>query len=291
MRSLGADGRDVDLDGDYDLLVAEDSDINELFLENITQIADVTAPRAEHLEQAPNRAAGPPPTVVRVHVYDNSSWDVARHDTVSVEYSWNAGADWHSAPMRYGGGQLFRGEIRGDIAGTIDYRVRASDEHGNVGLSGVKSYVATGCTGNVFTYCTAGTTSSGCNASMGASGVPSVSAASGFVLTASNVEGGKLGLIFYGISGRTATQWGTGTSFVCVKPPVQRSPVTSAGGTPGQCDGAIALDWLAFLAANPTVLGASFSAGQAVDAQCWFRDPPAPKSTSLSDALEFVTCP
>jgi hypothetical protein len=37
----------------------------------------------------------PTPTVVRAQVYDNASWDVLRYETVALEYSWNAGAEWH----------------------------------------------------------------------------------------------------------------------------------------------------------------------------------------------------
>jgi hypothetical protein len=141
-------------------------------------------------------------------------------------------------------------------------------------------------------YCTAGTTSNGCNATMAASGSPSVAATSGFTLSASNVEGDKQGLIFYSVSGRASTVWAAGsTSFLCVKTPTQRTGAQSAGGTPGACDGAFSVDWLAFLAANPTAEGAPFSAGTTVNAQAWFRDPPAPKTTNLSDGLEFVTLP
>ena len=141
-------------------------------------------------------------------------------------------------------------------------------------------------------YCTAGTTSNGCNATMAASGSPSVVATSGFTLSASNVEGDKQGLIFYSVSGRANVAWALGsTSFLCVKTPTQRTGAQSAGGTPGACDGALSVDWLAFLAANPTAEGAPFSAGTTVNAQAWFRDPPAPKTTNLSDGLEFVTLP
>ena len=33
------------------------------------------------------------------------------------------------------------------------------------------------------------------------------------------------------------------------------------------------------------------AAGDTVWAQAWFRDPPSPKTTHLSDGLEFVVCP
>ncbi|MBM3989187.1 MAG: hypothetical protein FJ294_14670 [Planctomycetes bacterium] len=140
-------------------------------------------------------------------------------------------------------------------------------------------------------YCTAGTTTNGCTATISASGTPSASASSGFTLSIANVEGQKQGLIFYGISGRQAVQWGVGSSFLCVKSPTQRLSTQSSGGSVSACNGSLSADWLAFLAANPTSLGVPFAAGTACQVQGWFRDPPAPKSTSLSDALEFTLVP
>jgi hypothetical protein len=64
-----------------------------------------------------------------------------------------------------------------------------------------------------------------------------------------------------------------------------------SGGTANACDGAYSQDWLAFVAANPTALGAPYSAGQVVNAQAWYRDPPASKTTNLSNALEFTLAP
>jgi hypothetical protein len=151
-----------------------------------------------------------------------------------------------------------------------------------------------GCSGNVASYCTAGTTSSGCNATISGSGTPSATATSGFDIDIDNVEGQKQGIIFYGINntGFNPTPWGVGgTSYLCVKAPLQRTGVQNSGGTTGACDGSLSLDWNAYRANNATALGNPFSAGQSVYAQGWFRDPPSPKTTSLSDGLSFVTCP
>jgi hypothetical protein len=57
------------------------------------------------------------------------------------------------------------------------------------------------------------------------------------------------------------------------------------------CDGTIGLDWYGYFGAHPTALGAPFAVGQIIDAQCWYRDPPSPKTTNLSDALEFALSP
>lgn len=145
--------------------------------------------------------------------------------------------------------------------------------------------------GTMTSYCTAGTTTSGCLAQIQGSGTPSASASSGFALDVIQMEGAAQGLIFYGVSGRAAAPWGTTSSFVCVKSPTQRTAAQGGGGTPGACDGALHLDWNSFVSSTPGALGAPFSAGQLVQAQGWFRDPPSPKSTMLSNAVEFAVCP
>jgi hypothetical protein len=147
--------------------------------------------------------------------------------------------------------------------------------------------------GSVVAYCTSGTTTNGCVPSIGGTGTPSASASSGFTIAVSSVEGQKNGMIFYGINntGFLPTPWGSSTSYLCIKSPTQRMGPQFSAGTLNQCDGALSADWNAFRAANPTALGSPFSAGQQVFAQGWFRDPPNPKHTMLSDGLRFTVAP
>jgi hypothetical protein len=141
-------------------------------------------------------------------------------------------------------------------------------------------------------YCTAGTTTNGCNASMSATGTPSVAATSGFVLACSDVEGERAGILFYGISGPKASVWAPGSSsYVCVRSPVQRLPAATSGGTDGACDGSFAADFLDYLATHPGALGQPMAAGTVVNAQTWFRDPPAPATTNLSNGIQFRMVP
>jgi len=140
-------------------------------------------------------------------------------------------------------------------------------------------------------YCTAGVTTNGCAATMSAAGLASASAPSGFTLSALGVEGDKQGLIFYSASGEASSPWGASSSFLCIKAPTQRTGAQVSGGAAGSCNGVLSVDWNAFRAANPTAVGTPFAAGDRVQAQAWFRDPPSPKSTMLSDALEFEVCP
>jgi len=139
-------------------------------------------------------------------------------------------------------------------------------------------------------YCTAGTTTNGCAASITATANPSASLANSCSLNVSNVEGQKSGLIFYSINGQQAQAWNA-TSFLCVKAPTQRTTTQSSGGTVNTCNGSLTLDWNAFQTANPSALGNPWTAGNVLQAQAWFRDPPAGKSTNLSDAIEMTYVP
>lgn len=150
---------------------------------------------------------------------------------------------------------------------------------------------AAGCPGTLV-YCTAGTTTNGCVPTIGASGSLSVASSSGCVVSVAQVEGQRAGLLLYGITGPVAFPWGVGsTSYFCVKSPTQRTAQQSSGGTAGQCDGSLALDLRAYLAANPGALGNPLTVGSSFSVQGWFRDPPAPRSTNLSDAVRIQTCP
>jgi hypothetical protein len=142
-------------------------------------------------------------------------------------------------------------------------------------------------------YCTAGTSTNGCVPAISASAQPSASLATPCTISVANVEGQKQGLVFYGLdqTGFTPAQWGAGSSFLCVKSPTQRTTPGATGGTLNGCDGALSVDWNAFQLANPTALGNPFAAGAKVYAQGWYRDPPASKTTNLSDAIELTCTP
>ncbi|MCC7013133.1 MAG: hypothetical protein IT454_11265 [Planctomycetes bacterium] len=142
-------------------------------------------------------------------------------------------------------------------------------------------------------YCTVANSSNGCAISIQATGSASVSASSGFTLTASGVDALRTGLFFYAVSDPnfTPVAWGaSGPSFLCVKTPTQRMNVQNSGGASG-CSGSFSMDWNAFMAANPGALGSPRTAGARFDAQLWMRDPPSTKTTILSNGLTFEVCP
>lgn len=141
------------------------------------------------------------------------------------------------------------------------------------------------------TYCTAGVSTNGCVAQMSGNGTPSASLASNFTISCDQLEGQKAGLMFYGISGSQSAPWSSGSSFLCVKSPTQRFDPQISGGVAGQCDGSFSVDWNTYQSSHPGALGQPFSAGQTVWAQAWYRDPPAPKTTNLSDGLSFTLAP
>jgi hypothetical protein len=113
------------------------------------------------------------------------------------------------------------------------------------------------------------------------------------VLSATLSDGQRSGLIFYGLDNLdfTPSPWGSSSSFLCVKSPTQRTTLQTSSGAAGACDGAITLDWCAFVALNPSALGNPFAAGSQVFAQTWLRDPASSKTTALSNALSFVVVP
>jgi hypothetical protein len=194
-----------------------------------------------------------------------------------------------------GQGNLIAIALDGDVYHIQNYATSADGtlvaSTGQPALGGMTT-AAGGCPAPQ-SYCTPGTTSSGCVATLSGTGTPKASAPSGFVIALANAEPLKQGILFYGVdnSGFAPTPWGTGSSFLCVKSPAQRMGVQNTGGSAGTCSGTLSIDWNTFVSSNPGALGAPFSPGQVVFAQAWFRDPPSPKTTSLSDGLRFVVCP
>ncbi|MCC7015344.1 MAG: hypothetical protein IT454_22485 [Planctomycetes bacterium] len=177
-------------------------------------------------------------------------------------------------------------------------------------INGTSLYVGiTGATGGVYenndvlswnfsssstgpsTYCTAGTSTAGCNASINANANPSLSFANACTISVTNVEGQKNGIVFYALNQLVQPWSPTSTSFLCVKTPTQRTLSQTSGGTAGQCNGTFTLDWNAFQLANPGALGNPWTAGATAHCQAWYRDPPASKTTNLSNAVTLTYQP
>jgi hypothetical protein len=143
------------------------------------------------------------------------------------------------------------------------------------------------------TYCTSGTSTNGCLATIAATGNPNVSHSAPCQITVTNVEGQKTGIVFYGLVSfpQPWCSMGGGSSYLCVKPPTMRTGPQSSGGNVNTCTGQLSLDWNAFQLVNPSALGAPWSAGNKAFVQGWYRDPQSCKTTSLSDAVELTYTP
>lgn len=146
------------------------------------------------------------------------------------------------------------------------------------------------CTGNVSTYCTAGTSVQGCVPAIEGVGRPRVDAVDGFNVRIASLPGGRYGTFFYGFASASQPWTQLSSSLLCVAPPVQRTGVQDGMGTVGLCDGLLQQDFNEWLYAHPTGLGSPFVAGQMFRIQGWYRDPGAPGQTNLSDALVFSLC-
>jgi hypothetical protein len=223
--------------------------------------------------------------VIRARVFDNASWDVIRYNDTQLVYTVDGGPQ-QVVGMKFVGGQMFRGVIPAQPGSAFAYFARSTDEHGNTGTSTTLNFSASASV----SYCTAGTSASGCQATLSSAGTPSATAPTGFDVIATNVEGAKDGLYFYGVNGRQANVWGNGTSYQCVVPPVRRAGLLSGSGTSGACNGSFTQDLNARWAAKPSH---NPGAGTVTQAQLWYRDPQntSNQTTSLSDAIEFTLAP
>jgi hypothetical protein len=131
-----------------------------------------------------------------------------------------------------------------------------------------------------YSYCTAGTSTNGCVASITADHDYSIAhSTSCHVSVIDN-------------SGFTPVPWSSGSnSFLCVKSPSQRTGAQISNGNYLQCNGVLALDFNAYATSHPGALGQPYAASQQLFWQAWFRDPPAPKTTNLSNALAMTVVP
>jgi hypothetical protein len=185
--------------------------------------------------------------------------------------------DLFGASVALSGDTLVVGSLQDDIDGG--------------GVDAGSAYTFALLPGSPVSYCTSGTSTSGCQAVLSASGIASASALSGFDLLASSVEGAKDGIFFFGTNGRQANPWGNGTSYTCVVPPVKRCGLLPGTGTTGSCDGSTSQDLNALWCPVCPKPGLNPGPGVAVQAQLWYRDPLSTSNltTSMSDAIEFVT--
>ena len=134
------------------------------------------------------------------------------------------------------------------------------------------------------TYCTAKVNTQGCTPAIGFSGSPSVSSSSPFDINAAEIINNKPGILFYGYSAAAFPFQG---GYLCVQPPIKRTPPQSSGGNPppNDCSGAFHFDMNAHIQSG---IDSGLVTGVTVFCQYWARDPSDPHTTNLTDALELV---
>lgn len=141
-------------------------------------------------------------------------------------------------------------------------------------------------------YCTAKLNSCGSLPAIAASGSSSAGATSGFVVRVDQAKALKGGLLLYSDSGPGAAPFQGAWLCVGTAPLKRSAPVTDTSGTPGQCDGRLAIDLNAFaaglLGGNP--LASLSLPGTPIHCQFWARDTIA-NGSLLSDGLRYVVCP
>lgn len=267
--ALDIDVADLDNDGDLDMFCAQQygpGKSGNIYYLNVTQIPDTHGPSLYRLEQAPDRSPSLEPTVVRVQVYDNAPYYVTYRNTTWLEVTVDGGPVM-TFPMKPSGGQIFRGEIPGTLTGTICYAAYSEDRYGNQGSTAQQCYTANE---EPVVYCTGKVSSAGCVATIGTSSptLPTSGAADYFV-TATNVQEGKNGIVFLGITGPTAVPFVGAT--LCVNPPLKRGPIMPSGGdNPVECDGSYST------MVNDGILlptGIDPGPGATATYQYWYRDP------------------
>jgi lysyl endopeptidase len=138
---------------------------------------------------------------------------------------------------------------------------------------------------NPVVYCTSKISTNLCAPSIAATGSASLSAASGFVVTTTNLEEQVTGIDFFGTAGQAAIPFQGG--FLCVAGAVNRLPGKFTGGA-GPCTGSISYT-LSDVLLHPA--GGSLAAGAHLYLQTWTRDLADPFGSSLSNGLDAILCP
>jgi len=169
------------------------------------------------------------------------------------------------------------------------YELEFRDWAGNrtVTTNGVVALLSCGFS----TYCTSKPSSlPGCVPALQASGTPSASAGSGFVVRAAPLPGSKVGLFVYTTQGAAQTPLQLAYGWLCISTSgLRRIASQLSTGTPGLCDGELSVDFNHYYATqggDPTLVP-----GASVDLQAWYRDPQSAGGANLTNAGTFHMCP
>ena len=140
--ALDSDAADLDGDGDLDVMLVQAVPYLNTYLENLTDVADTFSPRIYDCEQQADGVVTLAPRRVRARVLDNAPYYVTWYAETVIEVEVN-GCPLPPFPMQSSGGEIFQGQIPGNLVGTITWRVRCTDAFGNVGVSVDSTYLGT----------------------------------------------------------------------------------------------------------------------------------------------------
>ncbi|TAJ23994.1 MAG: VCBS repeat-containing protein, partial [Planctomycetota bacterium] len=142
-RALDSDVADIDNDGDYDIMTAEDAGQNEKLYKNTLNPGDNKAALIAKTEQIASGAADTTARIARATIKDSGNYYTTWYNTNKVAVS----VDGFKLPeftAITSQGNVFRVSLPGNLLGSVSYSWSSKDEHGNTGVSATKNYTATG---------------------------------------------------------------------------------------------------------------------------------------------------
>jgi hypothetical protein len=136
--TLDGEAADMDNDGDPDLLLGNDGNVQNRYFENTLGVPDTHAPTFTAVTVQADKPAGTS-TVIHALINDNSPFYITAYYTAELIYTVDGGGA-NTIGMFNMGGQTYRGVIP-DISGAISYHVEVTDLAGNTGVSGSTGFI------------------------------------------------------------------------------------------------------------------------------------------------------
>ncbi len=172
----------------------------------------------------------------------------------------------------------------------VDLGEAGKDNHYGWGridaLAAVQAALANG------NYCFAKQSSCSTTPSISSTGVPSATATSGFVVTASGMRAHEFGMLMYTASGPNDAPFLGG--HLCIQGIHRTVLADDTVGTLGFCDGVLSIDMNSFragLLGGPPPLAALSLPGSTIHCQFYGHDPGNSFDTLLTAVLKFTVCP
>ncbi len=134
-------------------------------------------------------------------------------------------------------------------------------------------------------HCVPERTAAGCVSRMGFSGVPSVTSAQPFTLSASSVPNRRPGSLVFTLAGPQFLPYPGGIRCLAAPRELVARQLSGGSTTGTDCSGALSVDFNALIQSGSAP---QLMAGVTVNAQWTFRDPDGPSALASSEAIEFT---